>query len=205
MPRQLPPRNFSTTVQPLSESVEPVQQERQVSERPSETAHEHEAAGAKPTAEIQHNPARHTPSPVLQRTESDWEYLKTARRITGTVIRTHTMSKTVAVATTRQYFDRRLQTHYTKPSKVLVHDPQEMLIEGDVIEYGLFPPVERAQRIKMGKGKRVKYMVMRVVTPFGVPLEQRSNGLVTSSAAPLERREDAEVGGEGKVRATLQS
>jgi ribosomal protein S17 len=115
------------------------------------------------------------------------------------------MSKTVAVATTRQYFDRFLQTHYTKSSKVLVHDPQEMLIEGDVIEYGLFPPVERAHRMKMGKGKRVKYVVMRVVTPFGVPLEQRSNGIVASSAAPLERREDAEVGGEGKVRAMLQS
>jgi ribosomal protein S17 len=108
------------------------------------------------------------------------------------------MSKTVAVATTRQYFDRYLQTHYTKPSKVLVHDPQDMLVEGDVIEYGLFPPMERAQRIKMGKGKRVKYTVMRVVTPFGVPPEQRGKGVVTSSAAPLERREDAEVGGEGK-------
>lgn len=115
------------------------------------------------------------------------------------------MSKTVAVSTTRQYFDRFLQKHYTKPSKTLVHDPTEMLVEGDVIEYGLFPPAERAQRIKMGKGKRVKYMVLRVVTPFGVPLEQRGKRAVTSSAALLKERDKSEVDGEGEVRAVLQS
>jgi ribosomal protein S17 len=99
--------------------------------------------------------------------------LKTGRRITGTVIRTHTMAKTVAVATNRQRFDRFLQKHYTRPSKTLVHDPEEILVEGDVIEYGVFPPLERAERIKMGKGKRVKYVLVRVVTPFGTPLKQR--------------------------------
>jgi ribosomal protein S17 len=83
------------------------------------------------------------------------------------------MAKTVAVSTNRQYFDRFLQKHYTKPSKTLVHDPNETLVEGDVIEYGLFPPAERRERIEKGKGKRVKYVVRGVVTPFGVPLDQR--------------------------------
>ena len=83
------------------------------------------------------------------------------------------MAKTVAVSTTRQHFDRFLQKHYTRPSKTLVHDPQETLVEGDVIEYGLFPPFERAERIKKGKGKGVKYVVREVVTPFGMPLDQR--------------------------------
>jgi ribosomal protein S17 len=223
-PLQLPPRKFSTAVRTLAESVKPLQQESQASKQRSETLHEHEAAGAEPIAETQPSPARNTPfrqssaptteptsklsrqlSPLPQRAQSDWDYLKTARRITGTVIHTHTMSKTVAVATARQYFDRFLQKHYTKPCKTLVHDPEEMLVEGDVIEYGLFPPAERAQRIKMGKGKRVKYMVMRVVTPFGVPLEQRSKRVVMSWGAPSKKRGEAEVGAEGEVRAVLQS
>jgi ribosomal protein S17 len=105
---------------------------------------------------------------------SDSGFVKTSRRITGTVIRTDTMAKTAAVATTRQHFDRFLQKHYTKPSKTLVHDPQDVLVEGDVIEYGLFAPAERAERIKMGKGKRVKYVLRRVVTPFGSPLDERA-------------------------------
>jgi ribosomal protein S17 len=105
---------------------------------------------------------------------SDSDFVKTSRRITGTVIRTDTMAKTAAVATNRQHFDRFLQKHYTKPSKTLVHDPQDVLVEGDVIEYGLFAPAERAERIKMGKGKRVKYVLRRVVTPFGSPLDERA-------------------------------
>ena len=83
------------------------------------------------------------------------------------------MAKTVAVSTNRQYFDRSFQKHYTKASKALVHDPNETLVRGDVIEYGVFPPVERAERIKSGKGKRVKYVVRDVVTPFGIPLDKR--------------------------------
>lgn len=103
------------------------------------------------------------------------------------------MAKTVAVATTRQYFDRFLQKHYTRASKTLVHDPNEMLVEGDVIEYALFPPAERAQRIKMGKGKRVKYLVVRVVTPFGMPLEQRTTGTVTPVGTALGEQRKAAV------------
>jgi ribosomal protein S17 len=112
-------------------------------------------------------------SPSVKPTKSDRAFLETSRRITGTVIRTYTMAKTVAVSTNRQHFDRFLQKHHTKPSKTLVHDPKETLVEGDVIEYGLFPPVERAERIQQGKGKRVKYVLRGVVTPFGAPLDQR--------------------------------
>ena len=85
------------------------------------------------------------------------------------------MSKTVAVSTNRQHFDLFLQKHYTKPVRTLVHDPDQTLVEGDVIEYGLFPPAERDERIKKGKGKRVKYVVKSVVTPFGIPLDQRAS------------------------------
>jgi len=83
------------------------------------------------------------------------------------------MSKTVAVSTNRQHFDRFLQKHYTKAAKALVHDPDQTLVEGDVVEYGLFPAQERAHRIRTGRGKKVKYVVRSVVTPFGVPLDQR--------------------------------
>ena len=86
------------------------------------------------------------------------------------------MAKNVAVSTNRQHFDRFLQKQYTKPFKPVVHDPAKTLVKGDVIEYGLFSPVEWAERILKGKWKvkRVKYVVRNVVTPFGTPLKQRA-------------------------------
>jgi len=83
------------------------------------------------------------------------------------------MRKTVAVSTPRQYFDKFLQKHYTRPLKTLVHDPNKMLVEGDVISYGLFEPETRKERREKGKGKRVRYVVKGVITPFGLPLDQR--------------------------------
>jgi len=190
------PRKFSTTATKASDSIDPLRQETKATKRQEDTLQEYSTTAPDITTK---EPAAHasntsssnahasvteptpkafvTPSqplsPSSTQPASDLDFLATSRRITGTVIRTHTMAKTVAVSTNRQYFDRFLQKHYTKPSKTLVHDPNETLIEGDIIEYGLFPPAERRERIQKGKGKRVKYVVRGVVTPFGVPLDQR--------------------------------
>jgi ribosomal protein S17 len=187
---------FSTTTTKAPASIDPLLQETTATKRREDTLQEHSAtaphiAAKKPAPHASSTPSSNAhasvaqptlkasvtpsqpPSPSSTRPASDLDFLATSRHITGTVIRTHTMAKTVAVSTNRQYFDRFLQKHYTKPSKTLVHDPNETLVEGDVIEYGLFPPAERRERIQKGKGKRVKYVVRGVVTPFGVPLDQR--------------------------------
>ena len=83
------------------------------------------------------------------------------------------MSKTVSVTSRRQYFDRFLQKHFTKPTRTLVHDPAEILVEGDVIEYVAFEPEQRRLRLEKGKGKRVKFVLKAVVTPFGSAVEDR--------------------------------
>jgi len=191
-------RRYSASARSASDSTEPLQQQNEASQRRAETLrestveftgtrtqtetsvpatntsfpHPNATTTTETTTNIPPEPSEtstQTPSPF----QSDIEFIETSRRIVGIVTRTGTMSKTVAVSTNRQHFDRFLQKHYTKAAKTLVHDPGEMLVEGDVIEYGLFPPQERAHRIRTGRGKRVKYVVRNVVTPFGVPLDQR--------------------------------
>ena len=112
-------------------------------------------------------------STSLASSESDRLFLQTAPRWVGTVTRTGSMVKTVRVTYNEQRFDKFLQKNYTKPARALVHDPEQTLVEGDVIEYGLFPPTEQQLRKDKGRGKCVKYVVRGVVTPFGTPLDQR--------------------------------
>lgn len=83
------------------------------------------------------------------------------------------MKKTVAVRTHRQVFDKYLKKHWIQRVDTLVHDPEEILVEGDVVVFGHFSSEERAERIKRGK-KTVKFVLKRVITPFGLPLDQRS-------------------------------
>jgi ribosomal protein S17 len=191
---KLPARSFSATVaSSAADPNQPLQQESEASRRREETLQESTPDAEEEEAIPNRNPSpaagpslskdntpktettpRASSRPFPTRSESDWDFVNTSRRITGTVIRSDTMAKTVAVATNRQHFDRFLQKHYTRPSKTLVHDPADILVEGDVIEYGLFGPMERAERMKMGKGKRVKYVLRRVVTPFGASVHQRA-------------------------------
>ena len=81
-----------------------------------------------------------------------------------------------------QHFDSFLQKHYTRPLHEKVHDPSNILHEGDVITYGLFPPSERAKREAIGKlggterKRGVRFTLREVVTPFGTPVDQRTAG-----------------------------
>jgi hypothetical protein len=124
------------------------------------------------------------PTPKLHKEEGlkkrkqaqDEEYMRTQPLVTGTVSRTGTMTKTVAVTTNHRRLDKYTQTHHVQEETKLVHDPKGILVEGDVIKYQHFPPNHYADRITRGKGK-VKFVLREVVTAFGIPVEERTSNL----------------------------
>ncbi|KAL2441855.1 hypothetical protein ABEF95_016732 [Exophiala dermatitidis] len=97
--------------------------------------------------------------------------------LTGHVTRTGTMRKTVRVTRTIQVYDKFLRKYWKKTAHDLVHDPQDILNEGDVITYGPFPAdmrAEREQKGKLGGNRQVKFVLKDIITPFGVPVEART-------------------------------
>ncbi|KIY02939.1 uncharacterized protein Z520_01404 [Fonsecaea multimorphosa CBS 102226] len=106
------------------------------------------------------------------------------------------MDKTVRVTRSIQVFHAHFQKHYTRPTHHLVHDAHNLLREGDVVRFGAFPPSLRNERDLRGqvvvkrhrprdrngmvKEKGVRYVVREVITPFGVPVEQRQSRTVGS-------------------------
>ncbi|EXJ90000.1 hypothetical protein A1O3_03068 [Capronia epimyces CBS 606.96] len=116
---------------------------------------------------------------------ADAAFLATSFKLTGHVTRVGTMRKTVRVSRTVQVWDKFLQKHWKKTAHDLVHDPQDILNEGDVITYGPFPPSMRAareQRGQVGGNKQVSHVLREVITPFGTPVEQRVSRIVGSPA-----------------------
>lgn len=104
------------------------------------------------------------------------------------------MRKTVRVSRTVQVWDKFLRKHWKKTAHDLVHDPHDILNEGDVITYGPFPPSMRAAREQKQQGdnhgqiggansnnkKQVRYVLREVITPFGSPVETRASRVVGS-------------------------
>lgn len=87
------------------------------------------------------------------------------------------MRKTVRVSRNVQIWDAHLQKYYTRETHALVHDPDELLVEGDLVSYGGFPPSIAKERLEKGrpvntKGK-VNCCVFDVLTPFGSTVAQR--------------------------------
>ncbi|EXJ60106.1 hypothetical protein A1O7_04258 [Cladophialophora yegresii CBS 114405] len=125
---------------------------------------------------------------------SDLLFLSTSPTQIATVTRIGTMQKTVRATRNILTFHAPYQKYYTRPTHVLVHDPHNLLHEGDVIRYGGFPPSWRAQRDARGqivvkrhrprdrngvvKELGVRHVVREVVTPFGVPVSQRTERVV---------------------------
>lgn len=103
----------------------------------------------------------------------DQKYIRTQPLVTGTVTRTGTMTKTVAVTTNHRRLDKYTQTHHVQKETELVHDPVGILVEGDVIKYQHFPPNYYAERAARGKGQ-VKFVLKEIVSPFGTPVEERT-------------------------------
>lgn len=129
------------------------------------------------------------------------------------------MKSCIQITQQAQVFDPFLRKHYVRPVRMLIHDPNPagFLVEGDVIEFGLFSASERAARLerkqmweekiaeeqeaakgrakeaaaagtttttktkKKRGGKKLertkwrgpKMVVRRVVTPFGMGVEER--------------------------------
>ncbi|EXJ94655.1 hypothetical protein A1O1_03051 [Capronia coronata CBS 617.96] len=113
----------------------------------------------------------------------DAAFLATSPQLTGHVTRVGTMRKTVRVSRRIQVWDKVLHKNWKKTAHDLVHDPQDILNEGDVITYGPFPPSMHAAREQRGQTEtdsRVRYVLREVVTPFGSPVEERSSRLVGS-------------------------
>ena len=122
-------------------------------------------------------------------TPADLEYLTTTASHVATVTRVGTMNHTVRCTTRILVRHRKFQKDYTRPTHVFVHDPHNLLLEGDVIRYGEFPPSLREKRDKQGKvvvrrGRKrdrngvvreggVRWMVREIVSPFGLTLEER--------------------------------
>ena len=105
-------------------------------------------------------------------------------RVIGTVTRAGTMKQTVAVRTNKQIFDKFLQKHYNKGMTRLVHDPDDVLVEGDVVAYSPFSATEWEERVRRGKNN-VKHVLSHVITPFGRPLDQRIPKVTIQSTSRL--------------------
>ncbi|KAK4938647.1 hypothetical protein LTR10_020915 [Elasticomyces elasticus] len=127
---------------------------------------------------------------------ADAAFLSSTFSLTGHVSRVGTMRKTVHVSRTVQVWDAYLQKHYKRSTHDLVHDPHDILNEGDVITYGPFPPsllVPREQKGQIGGKNRVRFVLRDVITPFGTPVDQRSPRVVGSP-------EGRWIGGPGQVQ-----
>ncbi|KAK5446434.1 hypothetical protein LTS15_009773 [Exophiala xenobiotica] len=127
---------------------------------------------------------------------ADAAFLASSLHLTGRVSRVGTMRKTVRVSRTVQVWDKYLRKNYKREACDLVHDPKDILNEGDVITYGPFPPSlleVREQRGQVGGKSRVKYVLRDVLTPFGTPVEQRTSRVVGSP-------EGRWAGGPGQVQ-----
>ncbi len=130
------------------------------------------------------------------RAAADAAFLASSLQLTGRVSRVGTMRKTVRVSRTVQVWDEYLRKNYKREACDLVHDPKDILNEGDVITYGPFPPSlleAREQRGQTGGKSRVKYVLRDVLTPFGTPVEQRTSRVVGSPEGRWE-------GGPGQVQ-----
>jgi hypothetical protein len=105
------------------------------------------------------------------------------------------MRKTVRVSRNVQVWDQQLQKYYTRAAHALVHDPDDLLVEGDVVRYGGFPPSIEKDRREKGrpvatKGK-VAFAVFDVLTPFGSTVAQRVQA--RGGAAVADAEADADI------------
>lgn len=104
------------------------------------------------------------------------------------------MDKTVRVSRNILTLHVGFQKYYTRATHELVHDAHNLLEEGDVVRYGEFPPSLRSRRDEKGqivvrrsrprdrngvvKELGVRHMLREIITPFGVPLGERTGRVV---------------------------
>ncbi|KAJ5503941.1 hypothetical protein N7463_006815 [Penicillium fimorum] len=114
---------------------------------------------------------------------------------TGTVVSVGRMDRTVGVCHRHTLWDRHIRKFYPQETHYLVSDPRNSLRDGDIIEFSSGAP----------KSRNVHHVVERIITPFGVAIEDRPAVLSkeereaereTRWAAKYLRRESKRLGRE---------
>ncbi|KAK0841980.1 hypothetical protein LTS02_016654 [Friedmanniomyces endolithicus] len=90
------------------------------------------------------------------------ERTRVHRKIVGVVVSTGKMAKTVKVRVPTQRWEPKIGKYFADHTNHLVHDPNDSLVLGDVIEL---------HRLRVSKA--VHHVVGELITPFGVPLSER--------------------------------
>lgn len=88
------------------------------------------------------------------------------------------MDRTVTVHERSREWDRHIRKYYPKINKIHVSDPRQSLREGDVIQFSS----------GTRKTRRVNHVVERIVSPFGVGVEERP-AVMTPEEREAERVE----------------
>ncbi|KAL1963996.1 hypothetical protein VTN77DRAFT_7542 [Rasamsonia byssochlamydoides] len=158
--------------QPQQQEQQQPQQQQQQQEGQSPSASE---SSTPPTTTSSSSPS--LPTPSLR------QYPYTVK--VGTVTSVGLMDKTVRVAHRHMTWDRHIRKYYPKVTTYLVSDPRNSLREGDVIEFSSGAP----------KSRHVRHVVERIISPFGVPIEERP---------PVMTREEREAEWAAKRAAKLQ-
>ncbi|KAJ5138353.1 uncharacterized protein N7515_003201 [Penicillium bovifimosum] len=97
---------------------------------------------------------------------------------TGTVVSVGRMDRTVRVCHRHTAWDRHIRKYYPQETHYLVSDPRNSLREGDVIEFSSGAP----------KSRHVRHVVERIVTPFGVGINERP-AVMSKEEREAEREE----------------
>ncbi|SMQ51576.1 unnamed protein product [Zymoseptoria tritici ST99CH_3D7] len=85
------------------------------------------------------------------------------KKIVGVVVNSGKMDKTVTVRINGQKWNTRIRKMFPDHIQHLVHDPNNSLVTGDVVEL---------HRLKVSR--KVEHVVASIVSPFGTPIESRA-------------------------------
>ncbi|KAJ4387999.1 hypothetical protein N0V93_008602 [Gnomoniopsis smithogilvyi] len=88
---------------------------------------------------------------------------RTGRTATGVVVSAGLAEKTAKVRVGGEIWNQKVKKYFKSPEKHLVHDPNNSLRTGDVVEI--------VSGWRTSKMKR--FVVNRIIAPFGPPIEER--------------------------------
>ncbi|CAK1367235.1 unnamed protein product [Cercospora beticola] len=94
--------------------------------------------------------------------QEQWEKVAPHKKIVGVVVSHGKMDKTVRVRVAGQRWNNKIKKYYRADQNHLVHDPNNSLVTGDVVEL---------HRLKVST--QVEHVVSKIVSPFGNPIESR--------------------------------
>ncbi|KAK3674456.1 hypothetical protein LTR78_005542 [Recurvomyces mirabilis] len=112
-----------------------------------------------PEQHLQHTTADYLPEEEL------WARSRTQphKKIVGIVVSAGKMEKTVKVRVAGQRWEPRIRKYFADHTDHLVHDPNSSLVIGDVVSLH-----------RLRASKAVHHVVGELMTPYGIPREQRA-------------------------------